>query len=96
MIICRDLVDLLYDFVSGELAPERREEVERHLRDCPPCLVYCETYRITIRVARRLPCPPPPPEVMARLRSAVQASLQTPPPPRPPDAAGGAYGSAAT
>jgi anti-sigma factor RsiW len=93
MITCRDLVDLLYDFVSGELAPERRQEIERHLRDCPPCLAYCETYRITIRVANRLPCPPPPHEVMARLRTAVQASLHAQP--RPPDAAGGAYGSAA-
>ena len=94
MITCRDLVDLLYDFVAGELTPQRREEIERHLRDCPPCLANCETYRITIRVARRLPCPPPPPEVMQRLRSAVQASLQAPPPPSP-DGAGGAYGAAA-
>jgi anti-sigma factor RsiW len=95
MITCRDLVDLLYDFVSGELSPERRAEIERHLCDCPPCLASCDTYRITIQVARRLPCPPPPPEVMQRLRSAVQASLQAQPPPPPPDASGGAYGAAA-
>jgi anti-sigma factor RsiW len=91
MITCRELVDLLCDFVAGDLPPDRRDDVERHLRDCPPCLAYCETYRITIQVARRLPCPPPPPEVMDRLRTAVQASLRSPPPPP----AGGAYGAAA-
>jgi anti-sigma factor RsiW len=93
MITCREFIDLLYDFVADELSPQRREEIERHLRDCPPCLAACETYRITIRVASRLPCPPPPPEVMDRLRGAVEASLRQPP---PPEAGGGAYGAAAT
>jgi len=70
---CRELAELLIDFVSGELAPEYRAHLEEHLRLCPPCVTYMETYRITIQLTRRLPCVPPPPELVRRLRQAVEA-----------------------
>jgi anti-sigma factor RsiW len=84
MITCREFVDLLCDYLSGDLAPARRADVERHLRECPPCVAYAETYRITIHLARRLPCPPPPPEVLERLRGAVAARLKQGPGAAPP------------
>ncbi len=31
MMTCRELAELLIDFVSGELAPEHQERVEQHL-----------------------------------------------------------------
>jgi len=71
MITCRDLVQLLIDFVSGELPPEDQAHVEQHLRRCPPCVTYVETYQLTIRLTRRLPCEPLPPEVEQRLRAAL-------------------------
>jgi anti-sigma factor RsiW len=79
MITCGELADLLYDFLDGSLAPSRRDAVERHLRECPPCLAYTETYRITVKLARNLPSPPPPPEVLERLRGAVAARLKQDP-----------------
>jgi anti-sigma factor RsiW len=79
MITCDELVDLLYDFLAGELPPARRADVEQHLRVCPPCVACCETYRITVHLARRLPCPPPPPDVLERLRGAVAARLRQDP-----------------
>jgi hypothetical protein len=76
MITCRELVELLYDFVADELAPPRRDLVEQHLQQCRPCLAYWESYRITIALARRLPCPPPPPDVLERLRGKVESCLR--------------------
>ena len=76
MITCRELSELLYDYVADELAPPRRDAVAQHLQECQPCLAYWESYRVTIHLARRLPCPPPPPDVLDRLRSRVEACLK--------------------
>jgi hypothetical protein len=57
---CRELADLLYDYVAGELTEEYCVSVRHHLEICPECLHFVETYQLTIQVTRRLrpsPCP---------------------------------------
>ena len=71
-INCCQLAELLFDYVSGELSDERRTLLEEHLRVCPPCMVYVETYRVTIRLTKCLKAAPMPPEVAQRLRAAVE------------------------
>lgn len=53
---CCELAHHLLDHVEGALAEDLRRQVEEHLRECPPCVVFVETYQITIRLSRRLPC----------------------------------------
>ena len=43
--VCREVVELLIDFVDGELPPDRREAFERHLCGCQPCFAYLDTYQ---------------------------------------------------
>jgi anti-sigma factor RsiW len=69
---CREMAELLIDYVSGELAPELSDHIRQHLCRCPPCGVYLETYQLTIKITRQLPPAPVPPELMARLRAAVE------------------------
>lgn len=78
---CRQLIELLLDFVAGELPPEHCHTVEQHLHCCPPCAAYLETYRLTIRLTRRLPCAPIPPELERRLRAALAEIRPEPPGP---------------
>jgi anti-sigma factor RsiW len=80
---CRELVELLIDFVSDELPPESRTRIEQHLRRCPPCEAYLDSYRATIRLTRQLPCAPIPPELKARLIEALQEIRQEQPPASP-------------
>jgi anti-sigma factor RsiW len=68
---CRELVELLIDFVSDELPEENRQRIEQHLSRCPPCEAYLASYRTTIRLTRQLPCEPIPPELKARLIAAL-------------------------
>jgi anti-sigma factor RsiW len=75
---CRQLAELLIDFVSGECCPEIRAHIEEHLRRCPPCVVYVETYRLTIQMTRKLPPVPMPPQLAARLRHVLEAECQRP------------------
>jgi anti-sigma factor RsiW len=68
---CRQLIELLIDFVSDELPQEHRALVEQHLRRCPPCETYLKTYEMTIKLTRQLPCQPLPPQLVERLRAAL-------------------------
>jgi len=34
---CQEAIATLYTFLDGELTPERREKIQRHLDDCAPC-----------------------------------------------------------
>ena len=72
MITCRQIAELLLDFVSGELSPEMKEHIEQHLEWCPPCVTYLETYRATIQITRKLPCEPLPEALVQRLRAALE------------------------
>ena len=75
--VCREIVELLIDFVEGELPDERRQEFERHMCGCLPCFVYLETYQATIRLTKALPkCSPLPPEMETRLRAMLAAEEQ--------------------
>jgi anti-sigma factor RsiW len=47
-ITCRELIDFLYLYLEGELAPSRAAEFERHLGVCKSCVNYIETYKKAI------------------------------------------------
>lgn len=49
---CRELVEFLADYLSGELPPETRGAFEDHLAHCPSCVVYLNTYRDTRELAK--------------------------------------------
>ena len=52
MITCRELDQFLLDYTSGELPPDQRAEVDRHLAACPACVRYLEQYRATIAMGQ--------------------------------------------
>lgn len=35
---CQDALQTLYHYLDGELTPERRAAIQRHLTQCAPCL----------------------------------------------------------
>jgi anti-sigma factor RsiW len=72
MITCRQIAELLMDFLSGELPPDLQQHIQDHLEWCPPCVTYVETYRMTIQITRRLPCEPLPEALKQRLRAALE------------------------
>ncbi len=73
MITCRELAESLFDLTSGELAAAHREQVEDHVRLCPSCLAYQESYRVTIQLARQLVHQPLPPELARRLQGLLES-----------------------
>ncbi len=74
---CRKAVELLIDYVAGDMPDGERQVLEQHFQCCRPCLVYMETYQATIRLTRQLPRDAPlPPELEQRLKEAWQQMQQ--------------------
>ncbi len=74
---CREFVDFLMSYIEGDLESEPTRVFEEHMRLCPPCETYLDTYRDTIRLGR-FACQdengPPPAEVPEQLIQAILAA----------------------
>ena len=45
---CRELVEVVTDYLEGRLPDEDRHRFEHHLAECPYCVEYVEQMRATI------------------------------------------------
>ncbi len=53
-LACKDVVELVSDYLEGVLLPEKRAALEEHLAGCPGCTNYVEQVRLTIGMLRAL------------------------------------------
>ena len=51
---CRELVELVTDYIENALGPEERAAFEAHLAICPGCVDYLDQIRRTITLTGRL------------------------------------------
>lgn len=51
---CKELVELVTDYLEGRLARDERRRFERHLKGCPYCRTYLDQMRQVIRTLGRL------------------------------------------
>jgi anti-sigma factor RsiW len=72
-LTCIEVVELVSDYLDGELDPHTHRRVEEHLALCPPCRVYVEQVRDTVRALRALPADELPEHAVAELESAFAA-----------------------
>ena len=52
---CRELVEVITDYLEDRLSPVDRARFEAHLAECEACRRYLEQFRQTIRELGRLP-----------------------------------------
>jgi anti-sigma factor RsiW len=71
-ITCRELVELVTEYLEYKLAWRDRRRFEQHLRKCPYCTAYLEQIRQTITVLGRLPEESLPPEIREQLLAAFR------------------------
>jgi anti-sigma factor RsiW len=53
-LTCKELVELVTDYLEGKLPARDRRRFERHLGDCGGCTNYVEQMRTTIAATGRL------------------------------------------
>lgn len=71
-IECRQIAELLGDYLEGALPPNIRELIEFHIEGCGPCVAFLNTYRGTVDAARALRPVDIPPELKSRLLAVLR------------------------
>jgi len=51
---CIELVDMVTDYLDGELDEDQRRGIERHLEECEGCRAALDQFQTVIRLAGRL------------------------------------------
>lgn len=84
MADCNDTLRDLFVFLDGELAPEQRTEVMRHLTDCPDCVNAFEFHaELKTVVAARCQGDELPSGLLERLQACFGDELTAGPPAQP-------------
>jgi anti-sigma factor RsiW len=74
-MMCRELIEIIDDYLDDALAPDIAQELERHLEECAPCRAYIATYRKTRRIGAVAARVDMPEEMKARLRRFLADNL---------------------
>ena len=69
---CRELVELVTEYLEETLPADDRVRFEAHLDDCEYCTTYLEQMRMTIRLVGRIPEASVEPEALQALRAAFR------------------------
>lgn len=71
-LTCREVVELLSDYLEGALDPHARARVDEHLEMCPECTAYLAQLRATVVALGRLREEDVPAPILARLVAAFR------------------------
>jgi predicted anti-sigma-YlaC factor YlaD len=66
-LACKEVVELVSDYLEGVLLPEKHAALEEHLAGCSGCTNYVEQVRLTIGMLRTLAQEPVFPETKEEL-----------------------------
>jgi len=64
---CKELVELVTDYLEGSLSPPDLRRFDLHIAKCDWCKIYIDQIRLTIKAAGRLSEDSIPPRVQAEL-----------------------------
>ena len=81
MMTCREVRDYLFDYLAGDLAPQERGELERHVDGCRHCADSLDATRNVLRVSRAALArvdEPSATDVPGSLVQAIKAHRQSP------------------
>lgn len=66
-LVCREVVELVTDYLEGTMPPRERARFESHIADCPNCRRYLAQMRTTLAVLGHIEPESVAPEAMDEL-----------------------------
>jgi RNA polymerase sigma-70 factor (ECF subfamily) len=69
---CPDIVALFSRYIEDEIGAEECATMERHIATCKRCGIACDSLKRTLALCRAEPHGDVPPDVQARVRSALR------------------------
>lgn len=75
---CREVAEFLADYLAGEVPQEVAAEFDRHMKLCPPCVIYLDSYRRVIEMGKSVweEQPKPIPEELVKAILAARQQSQ--------------------
>jgi len=61
-LVCKEVVELVTEYLGGTLSPVDRTRFDQHLSTCPPCTAYLAQVRATLEMAAELGSAAAPPD----------------------------------
>ncbi|MDC0710590.1 anti-sigma factor [Stigmatella sp. ncwal1] len=77
MYTCKDSINLLLNFLDGELSQEETQHLREHLQGCSPCVDFLRTYRATPGLCKRALASRMPQEVSAKLTEYLRSKIKS-------------------
>jgi len=74
---CREVVELMTDYLEGALSAIDRQRFEEHIAGCDGCRAYLEQMRFTLSQVHRLAYEPIPERVQEQLLEAFRSWRST-------------------
>ncbi len=75
---CREAQDRLSEYQDGNLTGGAAETLSEHLRGCSACVAVAHSLTAVRESLRHLPATPAPPELLARIRAAIDGETAGP------------------
>ena len=73
---CKQMTDLLFDYLNDKMSRSVKRDFEQHLGICPDCISFLNTYKKTVAVTRSVDAAALPPgvrdNVLAFLRKRIR------------------------
>ncbi len=73
---CKEVFELLSEYLDAELNPESCEEIRKHLAGCPPCIEFLESLKRTVSLCRCCEPAVQPPPLSAADRENLMAAYK--------------------
>lgn len=83
MLTCKAFLHELNDFLDDSVSGCAREDLQRHVNECPNCFVIVDTTKKTLRVFKGVTEKALPPEVHSRLLRALEKKMASKSPSSP-------------
>ena len=64
---CKQITGLVFDYLNDNLGPNVKRDFQKHLRICPDCVHFLNTYKKTVSVTGTIR----PEEIPARVRDNI-------------------------
>ncbi len=77
MYTCEDTINLLLDYLDGEMPLEEAKHLKEHLSGCAPCIDFLRTYRATPGLCRRALAEKMPQEVSTKLMEFLRTRIKS-------------------
>jgi hypothetical protein len=73
---CKEIAELVYDYLNDKLSRAVKRDFQQHLRLCPDCVSFLNTYKKTVAVTRSVDPEAIPPKVRDNILSFLRKRMR--------------------